>query len=140
MTTGEETQEEREARFERVYNDFKERRWSGEYAGFDFSVPMGWLDLVIELDAKLAQVVPTYTLAQAKSKYGGLRYYINYPDDDDFGYGSVAGQKASAIIAEYEERSFSICESCGEPGKTSKPRGYWVWTLCDAHEAELAAV
>lgn len=134
-----ETQEELEARFERVRADFEARRSTGQYAWFDFSPSYGWLDLVAELDRKLGQVVPTYKILQVKSKFGGLRYYIEYPEGDDFGYGSVAQRKAEELISEYEELSLKTCERCGKPGGRAN-RGSWVWTLCSEHKAELEAI
>ena len=44
------------------------------------SVSPGWYPLIIELDEKLADVEPNYVLDQVKSKFGGLRYYIELPD------------------------------------------------------------
>lgn len=44
-------------------------------------------------------------------------------------------EEALKLIAEAEEKSFSICEKCGYPGKTYTI-GYWLTTLCEQHYAE----
>lgn len=44
------------------------------------SCASGWYPLVIELDQKLAEIAPDYTLHQVKEKFGTLRYYIGFPD------------------------------------------------------------
>ena len=38
----------------------------------------GWYPLIIELDQKLAEIEPEYTLHQVKEKFGTLRYYIGF--------------------------------------------------------------
>lgn len=44
------------------------------------SCDKGWYPLVIELDQKLAEIAPDYTLHQVKEKFGTLRYYTGFPD------------------------------------------------------------
>jgi len=62
---------------------------------------------------------------QIKEKFGGLRFYY------------VGGDEAFGdMVQAAEDRSFKICEKCGETGK---PRNLpWVQTLCDAHFKEIA--
>ena len=43
------------------------------------AVPEAWLPHLAELDAQLAAVDPDYQLAQVKTKFGGLRYYVEAP-------------------------------------------------------------
>lgn len=58
---------------------------------------------------------------QIKSKFGGLKFYTaNHTDE------------ASKLIAEAEEKSFTICEVCGYPGKIYRIRS-WLTTLCEQH-------
>lgn len=55
---------------------------------------------------------------QVKTKYGGLRFYMTHGTDEIF-----------ELIDEAEDKSYEICELCGEKGK---PRDIgWIWTLCD---------
>lgn len=123
----------REARYEKVRKDFQQRRKADDgFEYFDFGVPYGWLDLVVELDKQLDEVVPGYTILQVKSKFAGLRYYVNPPQPE--GYQHPGWKRAQELIAEAEEKSYTICELCGEPG--SPTGGGWVWTLCPQHSAE----
>jgi len=55
---------------------------------------------------------------QIKEKFGGLRFYTK-------GYGS---KEIRNIICEAENKSYTICESCGRPGKLNK-KDWWV-TVC----------
>jgi hypothetical protein len=43
------------------------------------AVPEAWLPRLAELDAELAALDPDYQLAQVKTKFGGLRYYVEEP-------------------------------------------------------------
>ena len=43
------------------------------------SVPDAWLPHLAELDRQLAEIDPSYRLHQVKSKWGGLRYYLEEP-------------------------------------------------------------
>jgi hypothetical protein len=74
----------------------------------------GWAGLVKEgFDLCLRRGARIY---QIKEKFGGLRFYC------DFEWGLEESK--------LEERSLSICEECGRPGK---PRGGgWIKTLCDS--------
>jgi hypothetical protein len=105
--------------------------------------PPGWLPLLHELDTKLKERWPDYTILQVKEKFGTLRFYADAglaaPDFPD----SVAGQIASTqwhvdnietfrdVICEYETRSAEICERCGGPGKLDTT-GMWWSTRCAA--------
>ena len=80
----------------------------------------GWMGLVVELDAKLAELHSDYVIDQIKEKFGSLRFYATGVGED--------GQK---LIHEAEVKSAEICEDCGQPGKSRS--GGWVRTLCDKH-------
>lgn len=56
---------------------------------------------------------------QIKEKFGGLRFYVGPAPDELY-----------SKIDEAEERSFSICESCGNPGEVRS--GGWIVTRCDS--------
>jgi len=99
------------------------------------SCPSGWLPLVIELDAKLAELAPTYTVQQIKEKFAGLRYYVEIPL---YGDGS-ARNKAYDLISEYEERSYRICDMCGSTEGKEHSIGGWMRTLCTTHAEETGA-
>jgi len=84
----------------------------------------GWFDLVYELSAKLARI-PGTEITGIKQKYGELRI-------DMRGHDAMADQ----LILEAEERSATICELCGRPGRTIQTSAL-LKTLCDAHEKRL---
>lgn len=94
------------------------------------SIGPGWYDLVLDLDAKLAEIDPDYTIAQVKEKFGGLRYYIESTVTFNGAYIESPFYKA---VSAAEELSFKICEDCGAPGE--RRGGNWTITLCDACEA-----
>lgn len=86
----------------------------------------GWDDLLLELDAKLAEMHPDYILFQCKEKFGGLRFYAGIPGDYD-----KQDPRFNELIHEAEEKSYHICEMCGQPGESR--RGAWIKVLCDEH-------
>jgi hypothetical protein len=98
-----------------------------------FEISEGWKGLVDEITSKIETINNKYSpssyirAAQVKQKFGGLRYYISIEEIDEQDVRYVYD-----MIAEAEKRSFTICEYCGSPAKTSKDRTY-VETLCDEH-------
>lgn len=56
--------------------------------------------------------------SQVKEKYGGLRFYM-----------TDATEEMYALIEEAEQRSYKICDRCGNPGQTTKING-WIHTGC----------
>lgn len=84
----------------------------------------GWDDILLELDAKLAEFKPDYVIHQAKEKFGTLRFYCDLPYTD---------QPTTEIIRAAENKSETICEWCGQPGKLRS--GGWYKTYCDEHAA-----
>ena len=83
-------------------------------------VGQGWMPLVIALDEELSTHCPDYVIEQIKEKFGGLRYYTSGVDIE-----------TQELIANAEDKSYSICETCGEVGKLRK--GGWLKTACDKH-------
>jgi len=65
-------------------------------------------------------------VVQIKSKFGGLRYYMNQ-----------STPHIEGAIEMAESLSFKICETCGNQG-AMKQIGNWIATLCDScHQKEL---
>jgi hypothetical protein len=58
---------------------------------------------------------------QVKEKFGGLKFYM-----------TPSPNKIFDLIEEAEAASFTICETCGEPGELDTSR-YWVSTKCPKH-------
>lgn len=84
-------------------------------------VGKGWGGLVDEIYDLLAASDEDSIVTQIKEKFGGLRFYYSGPFQDE----------VDAIC----DRSYTICEECGEAGKTHTVQGY-LWTLCPEHLAE----
>lgn len=88
-------------------------------------IPKGWHALAEELIKDLFALGWDGTLLQTKEKFGGFRFYINN------------GNRAILDrIAEAQDKSYTICEVTGKPGK---PRTDLVWirTLCDEEYDKL---
>lgn len=79
----------------------------------------GWKDLINECYDLCEAESPPITVSQIKEKFGGLRFYT----------GPAKGGFFDEIDA-IADRSYRICEVCGEPGKPTK--GGWIKTLCPA--------
>jgi hypothetical protein len=94
-----------------------------KYPGGGWDLPEGWTGLVDELIEDLLELGWDKNLGQVKSKFGGLRFYIDVSEMDEDTYRAV-----QARIRKAEDESFKICEVCGEPGeRTGKG---WIETLC----------
>lgn len=59
-----------------------------------------------------------FRVQQVKEKFGGLRFYT-----------SSGSEKIYDLIEKAENKSETICEICGKPGKLSSDRG-WMSTIC----------
>lgn len=93
------------------------------------SPPIGWVDLVVQLNIMLEAIFPDYSIAQVKEKFGGLRYYIeSWGEDTD---GSKI-KMAEFLIKQAEQNSYHICQVCGQPGELRKGNRWW-GTFCDEH-------
>lgn len=88
-----------------------------------FFVGNGWLSLIKELIDKLIEDGWDKQILQVKEKFGTLRFYTN-----------GGGENHIDIIRDYESRSASVCEVCGE--EATLRSGGWVSTLCDEHFKE----
>lgn len=76
----------------------------------------GWGDLIREC---YAICIRTETdIHQVKEKFGGLRFYVG---------GST--REGLDLIEDICDRSYKICENCGNPGELDTGRG-WYKTLC----------
>ena len=91
-----------------------------EYIAVDNTMS-GWLPLIKELDSKLSELDPNYTIDQIKEKFGGLRYY--------FASDSKNIDEMIKLEFEYEAKSLKICEACGSEEDVST-EGVWLRTFC----------
>jgi|SRR5690606_903362 len=130
------------------YKIYKERQQSEFYQKYPQMFPKGepycgfycdygWWPLINRLCSDISTEVdklglegndktkPSVTVAQIKEKFGGLRYYVDFENSDE-----SFMKKINALIHEAEEKSFTICEMCGEPGKMAAKKS-WMKTLCE---------
>lgn len=84
-----------------------------------FSIGEGWYQLVKDLIEELISLGWDKQITDIKEKFGGLRFYIVSGTDEMFN-----------AISRAEEKSFEICEKCGEKAKLQS-NGHWLFTLCD---------
>jgi hypothetical protein len=89
---------------------------------FGIECGRGWNDLIYEMcsEIKKADKRKNIKFAQIKEKFGLLRVYID----------SSTSKIYPVIIEKYERKSATICEKCGEKGKTRNVNG-WLTTLCN---------
>lgn len=89
----------------------------------------GWYDILDHLCGAIKEYTydaDNVTVAQAKEKFGKLRFYL--AEEDSVIHGMIT-------LAEY--MSGHTCEICGKRGKTRD--GSWFVTLCDEHhQARIA--
>lgn len=74
--------------------------------------PVGWLPMIERLVVRLIRLGWDRHLAQAKVKFGGLRFYVGKVNPD-----------ARAAIDRAQARSFRICDDCGRPGRQREENG-----------------
>lgn len=114
-----------------VHDDCFIHQWSGYLKLYEKevdpiwifeSVGRGWHNLLNKLIGDLKTAGWDGNVHQVKEKFGALRFYIGGGSDEIFD-----------LIQEAENKSITICEECGEPGKVSGWGGYWMKSLCDEH-------
>ena len=89
----------------------------------------GWYNLIDELSAKLEP--HGIVAAQVKEKFGGLRFYVEYPKH----LSREQVEEIREMKNEYEQKSYTICEDCGKPGELCTHG--WHRTQCKDCEAEF---
>jgi hypothetical protein len=88
-------------------------------------LPQRWFQLVDDLCyciEALLHLGEAFTANQIKSKLGGLQFYFPGP------------VRFREPALESEQRSFTICEECGMPGKAVRPSGI-IYTFCAEHDS-----
>ena len=93
----------------------------------------GWHPLMSKLMDDLLKLGWDGSVSQVKEKFGGLRFDVGFGPTPDV---TVA---MDDLIDKAQEQSFTICEECGEPGRTDGWGSTWVKTLCEPHGEELEA-
>lgn len=94
------------------------------YEAFHIECGEGWHDLLDRLCTKIEKELDKdpkdkkdFMITQIKEKFGGLRFYVGGATEIIYNY-----------IDEAERESYTICESCGQPGKVYNED--WVRTNC----------
>jgi hypothetical protein len=112
----------------------------------DFCCPIGWSELVRQLIKDIRNVCATHKSAlpvvlQVKSKFGGLRFYLNDGFDrwDKWDRDSPAGIEIGKLIDEAEVKSYTICEITGQPG-SYHVKDRWYATLSEGKAKELGYI
>ena len=121
------------------------------FQAFGYECSDGWYELLRSL---CSEIVSAYeevgqpvdiVIDQIKEKFGTLRFYYHFKGQkpgietiDLLGMGSLRISKGdtplcskiAAIVTKWEDKSTTVCEKCGKPGKLRKDRP-WIRTLCD---------
>ena len=95
-----------------------------------FECGEGWETLLENLFEEISKANPPeeFKIAQIKSKFGGLRFYVDYENE-----------QIRDIISKYENMSYDVCEYCGASPASQTGRG-WITTLCrDCHAKKESA-
>lgn len=66
-----------------------------------------WYPALIECHMNIREVVPNYNISQIKAKFGGLRYYISLPPEEEIDWSRVPSQVASR-----DDRMSALYEWC----------------------------
>jgi len=96
---------------------------------FYFECGDGWYELLNGLCGEIVEYCRKYKreapkASQVKEKFGSLRFYIWYANEDVYN-----------IIDKYELQSQYICEFCGKPGRIKRVGG-WYSCVCGEHLAD----
>ena len=89
----------------------------------------GWWLKIEKLDKQLTYLFPGYMIGQVKEKFGTLRFYADFPSEDE-----VKLSIAHSLITAVESSSYSTCIECGNYGEV-RDKG-WLRVLCDEHWEE----
>lgn len=142
--------DELEQQLERDF-PFMKRDRNGEenlYQKLGCECDNGWFDLIHELCQKISDRFerdgkePDILIEEIKEKYGTLRVEYSHDhfsgdndDNNDFDKKAALENDIENLVDEYEEKSKTVCEMCGAPGKLREDLP-WIQTLCVSCYAE----
>jgi len=81
----------------------------------------GWFDIIYNLCNEISPFRPK--VMQIKEKFGGLRFYCMFPNEDN-------SKKGYDFIRKAEQQAYKTCEQCGSPGELRIHNG-WRSLKCD---------
>ena len=91
------------------------------------SCDKGWYPIIVDVDRRLCELDPIYSLHQVKEKFGGLRYYFKPTANADH----ETLRKMQEIVRDAEARAGQTCECCGSTEQVAlRDHGWWK-TMCD---------
>lgn len=96
-------------------------------------IPDGWENLVSRLDEDLNHIDPNYKVIQIKAKFGGLRYYVGWETH----LSEEEKEFAQNVIFDAEQKSFKLCEYCGEPGQTAQIKDWQIVACASCFHKKL---
>ncbi|NYI11600.1 hypothetical protein [Nocardioides marinus] len=74
-------------------------------------------------------VAPGWLVVQVKQKFGGLRLYVELPEDLE----TSSRALAHSLVGDAERESCSVCDVCGELGTLTQVRENYWQTRCGSH-------
>lgn len=92
----------------------------------------GWHDLIIELMVKIEELynvhgesMEGFKIYDIKEKYGGLRVVFDKLSDNE-----SLNIAINDLLVLYDEKSYTVCDECGESGVLRKNDSGWLQVLC----------
>ena len=95
---------------------------------FNFECGDGWYNILDRFFKMLALQHFEVKMTQIKEKYGDLRIYAGYGNND------IENQLISNLIHEAEQASRTTCEICGNKGSITKTAG---WYRCRCRHCKI---
>ena len=110
--------------------------WLTEEDSWADEIPIGWRDsffenMCDELIVVLGNYINEFEIVQLKEKYGSMRLYWNWKDENIFTEEQIHNLTNTIrdVISKYEAISYHTCVRCGKPSiGYTKP---WILPVCD---------
>lgn len=110
--------------------------WLTEEDSWANELPSGWRDSFFEnmcddLITALGDYINEFEIIQLKEKYGSMRLYWNWKDENIFTEEQIHNLTNTIrdVISKYEAISYHTCVRCGKPSTGyTKP---WILPACD---------
>jgi hypothetical protein len=96
----------------------------------------GWIDLIAgvcsEIDTRLGEDKRGFHWIQIKEKFGSLRLHCGYGRNKRSVELDQLKHRIGQLLIETQDKSDTMCITCGRPGKIDKTGGYLL-VLCPEH-------